>query len=849
MRLRTLLALLAAVSVAAMVIVTFVLPDPPEVRRGPDRAGSGLGQREGGAGSAATVSDRSAGGRASLAGWPVAELDVRLREVDGRGVSGVALRLESEIGPHLEEYEMRDWRDVVLDATTDGEGAGRFGSLPVGPYAIVAESPDGRRVRREFVLAIDRGDIEVVLPGTPTWRDLLVRVVDASGAVIAGARVDVFGGVLGAKTAAVSEEPALTARSDEAGIARFEKVELEGGVILARHPDGRSAVVRIEEKEDVDRAMEQGGIVVTLARPGTLQGSLNGLPAEHFPEARVIAFALDNSEAYLTTHGAVVSTPVVDDKYRFDALPAGTWTLSLSDPGGARLVLPALRVGPASLPNSVDPIEVEVPSGSSILRDLEVVEGGTIEGIVLTDQGAAIVGALVRDTYAPSTQDFPDGLVLDGVNVWRFDSQSRSPGDHPVTHASTRTDPGGRYRLVGVPPGRHRLEVLAPGFTYDRREGLEVEDGRGTNLEHVLEPAGTIQGVEPRAGILGVTREGREDVLMMAILPDDGRFTFAGLAPGRHVLSRFHSDPGQPRAALATVEVVAGRTTWIDLSRIDPPVRFLGRVLDGKGTVPGVRVRVYPEIFTTDAEGRFEMRSSFPLAGPISVQVLRDTVETWYSLPGIPPGTTTYEKELVLGDEAIRVRTIDASGSPTPARLEIGTTRLRPPLGQVETVRFDPIFVDESGERTVAGLLPGEYTVRARFENGSETQGSASPPETDVLELRMPPSGDLTVQVREPGGGPALGRWVSVETWIDGRASGGTANGREPRPSRDPGLRWGETDVDGRVTFRGVGAGEVLVRVRASRGGRSGLDGTLAEERVTISQGEEKSIELELPEH
>jgi hypothetical protein len=257
-------------------------------------------------------------------------------------------------------------------------------------------------------------------------------------------------------------------------------------------------------------------------------------------------------------------------------------------------------------------------------------------------------------------------------------------------------------------------------------------------------------------------------------------------------------------------------------------VRFLGRVVDGRGAVRGARVRVYPELFRTDEEGRFEMRTTLPLAGPISVQVFRDNVEIWYSLPGMPPGTTLYEKEFVLGGETIAVRTQDAGGSPVPARLEIQTRDLSPPLGDVETVRFDPIFVDESGERSVAGLLPGEYTVRARFENGSETRGSISPPESRSLELRMPASGDLTVRVKGPRGDPELGRWVSVEP-----------DDAEPR--------WGETDVEGRVTFRGIDTGEALVRVRASRDAQAGLDPTLAEERVTIAEGEAKSIELELP--
>ncbi|MFN0006600.1 MAG: carboxypeptidase regulatory-like domain-containing protein [Planctomycetota bacterium] len=803
MRLRVLLASLAVVSLGAMVIVPLVVPDAPEVQRRPERTGS-----------ARKAADPGVPAASRPAGWPVAGLEVLVRDKDGRGVAGAAVRIESQIGPHVEGYEIADPRGVALEAVTDDEGAGRFGSLPVGPYSITAESPEGRRDQREFVLTPDRGEVELVLPETPILRDFVVRVVDSGGGAVAGARVDVF--------AAVSEEPVLTRKSDRAGVARFEDAELEGGVILARRTDGSSGILALRSGSDLDPA-------VVLTRPGRLEGSLVGLASARLLEARVLAFALDQPEPYSPTHGAAISTPVLDGKYRFDSVPAGSWTLSISDPRGARLALPALRVGAASLPNSIDPIEVEVPSASTIVRDLQITEGGTIEGTVLTDHGQPVVGALVRDTFAPSSRNLPDGFVIEGAHVWRFDSKPGSAGGHPVAHASTRTDPGGRYRLVGLHPGRHRVEVLAAGLSYDRREGVEVEDGSETILEHVLESAGAIQGVEPRAGILGVTRAGREEVLMLAVLPEDGRFTFVGLAAGQYVLSRFHAEPGQPRSALATVDVEAGKTRWINLSRIDRPVRFLGRVVDGRGAVPGARVRVYPEFFRTDAEGRFEMRSTLPLQGPISVQVHRGHVETWFSLPGMPPGTTTHEKDFVLGDEAISVRTLDARGSPAPARLEIAVAKLRPPLGDVETLRFDPVFVDESGERAVAGLPPGEYTVRARFENGSEVRGSVSPPESRTLELRMPASGDLTVEVRGPRGAPELGRWVCVDP-------GGEA---EPR--------WGETDVEGRVTFRGVDAREVLVRVRASRDASAGLDGALAEERVTISAGEAKSIALELP--
>jgi hypothetical protein len=382
--------------------------------------------------------------------------------------------------------------------------------------------------------------------------------------------------------------------------------------------------------------------------------------------------------------------------------------------------------------------------------------------------------------------------------------------------------------LSGLAPGRHRVEVLAAGLSYDRREGVEVEDGGKTELEHALEPAGAIQGVEPRAGYLGVTRDGSQAVLMIAILPGDGRFTFAGLPAGRYTLAQFHSDASVASVPLADVDVEAGRTTWIDLSRADRPVRFLGRVVDQSGPVPDARVRVYPETFTTDAGGRFEMRSSFPFRGPVSVQVRRGAVETWFSLEGWAPDTNAYERDLALGSEEIHLRTVDAAGRAVPARVEITTTSLRSGPPEVETLRFEPIFVDERGERAVRGLLPGAYAVRARFEDGSESEGLLAPPETSDLELRVPPSARLEVVVRGPESRPPQGLWVSVE----GPASP---------------LRWGETDVEGRTTFRGVGAGDVTVRVRSSRPEWSAVDSVLAEQAIALSAGEERTLELAIP--
>ena len=742
MKLRTLLALLAACSAAAFAVIS-LQPEPPETRR---PAGARSEER--------ARTDRASAAGANVA-WPVEDLEIRVRGTDGAAVADVPVLLESETRSSLAGYEIADSRGVQLDARTNAEGVARFPSLPVGPYAISGEGADGRRFRRAIVLATGRGAVDVALAEGADPGDLVVRVVDAAGGDVAGARVDVQESV---------DEPAVTGRSDEHGLVRFDRIE-RGGVV-ARHPDGRVGLAAVPE--------EPGEVVVRLAPPGILEGSID-LPPERSRHARVLAQAL----------GAAISTPVVDGRYRFADLPEGSWTLSLADPGGARL---------DDVSASTDAL---VTSGTSTVRDLQVVVGGAIEGVVLAGPKLPVVGAIVR-----------------------------------VASRRTRTDASGRYRIVGLPPGRHRLEVLAPGLSYDARDGIELEDGARMRFDHYLEPAGTILGVDPRSGHVGVTREGRDTAVVVAELPADGSFAFGGLAAGRYVISRFDPDPPRAREALATVDVEAGRTTWIDLTREDRAARLLGRVVDARGGVGGARVRVRSEPLTTDDLGRFELRSSSPFELPITVRVERGGVETIWSLPEAP--AREEERVFALGDGSLAVKTLDAEGEPVPARVEMAATRLDPGSGDVPKLRFEPFFVDESGERTVSGLYAGAYALRARFANGSEARATARSPDVSVLELRMPPSGRLTVTVRAAGGGPELGRWVSIEP----STSGPDADGR---------LRWGETDVDGRVVFHGIAPGEVLVRVQA-RSRSSDREGTLAEERVTIEAGTEKSLELEIRE-
>lgn len=835
--------LLAVFALAVATVLVALLagpradPDPPMARKTVDArvepepplsTVSATSQREEAIAPLSSATSSPAAPAAAFEPRPMTSVRVEVREADGTSVPGAALRLAPAAGPHVHGLDVPEDRGSPWFVDTDSKGAARFDDVPSGPYEIGAWK-DRRREIRNIVVTPGTNTVELTLGDAPA--DLVVRVVEEGGAPVAGARVEIHGELgfgAGASAPRVDEGGSYGSRTDERGLVRFPGIDFAGGVLFATAKDGRAGKTAVRQREGVERAMRSGGIVVTVAATGGIEGELRGLPPERLATARVIAYALDNANPYYTTHGRGHSSRATSGRYRFDGLAAGTWSLSLDDPGGARLLLPPLRDF-GGLGNSVDPIEVEVASGRTTTQDLEVADGGVIEGVVRRSDGTPVHRAEVLDTFAPSTSNFPDGFVLHGANVWRFDAREPTRADHPETHPRTRTDAQGRYRLAGLQPGRHRIEVIVSGLSYDRLEGVAVADGVTISLDHVLESAGAIQGVNPLAGYVGVTREGERDPRMIAVLPGDGRFTFAGLAAGRYSLSQFHSDASVAPVLLREVVVEAGRTTWVDLSAAERPVRIGGRVIGAHGPIEGARVRMHPQMLVTDAAGHFETHASFALTMWVTMQVRVDGIETAFKFPGMEKGEIEWDEDLVLGRESLVVRTVDERGAPARARIDVSSTQLAAD-GPIQSANGSAIDVDESGERTLAGLPAGTFDVKARFANWAEAQVSVRLPTAEPVVVRAPEIANLVVLARLAGGDPAPGRAVRARTTIEG--------GSEPRYA----FKWAETDAVGRATLRGVTAGDVLVDVRLARGGFGGDDGVLASEQVRLAPGEQRTI-------
>ncbi len=768
------------------------------------------------------------------------ELHVFVADELGLAAAGARVRLRSTLGGFAPGLEIGDDRAIDVERTTERDGRVDFADVPQGPYRLTARAAVGRRGRADvaFRAAADEVPARVVLVAEPFQSKLAILVVDRADRPIPGARVEVTGRMAGEGGRESTGSSPLAGVTDEEGRIDFPSDELADAVLLARAPDGRVGCRRESGPAEVEYDERDRPCVRVVVEPSaTLVGRLVGVAPE-LSTCTVLFADLRTADApHGWSWGTSLFTTVVNGSFRLEGLPAGRATLRLSSREGLRLVVPAIEFG-GTLPNSAQPPVVELAPGELKEIELAVAQGATIHGIVRTSDGAPVVGALVKETFAPATSNFPDGFVLHGVNVWRFDSENEGAGDHPFTHATTTTDERGEYSLAGLQPGLHRIEVWAAGLALDRREAVAAADGATTELDHVLEPAGVLQGISSSDGYLGVTRVGAERPFAIAVLPATHAFTFTGLPAGDYALSQFHSDASVAPVEIARTTVVAGRTTWIDLTTTVGPHPITGRMFDGRGPIAGAHVGFSRPDHVTDAAGRFQIPRPFPGGGLVALWVELDGLRFLQSVEGRAGADGSLEVELRLGDERLVVTTDD--GGPT-LEGNVDVTIDHPVADAREFMVRASTVLDAAGRAKIDHLDPGSYRVTARFANGAARSEIVTLPRTEPLDLRPPPCGEVAVVVRDAAGRRVRAAQVSVAAWL------GEGEIPDDLEGRDELVEWhgGYTDAAGRFVARGVRAGKIVVQASGPEGVQA--PARAPESRLVLERDERRSVELTLP--
>ncbi|HUS67939.1 MAG TPA: carboxypeptidase regulatory-like domain-containing protein [Kofleriaceae bacterium] len=403
-----------------------------------------------------------------------------------------------------------------------------------------------------------------------------------------------------------------------------------------------------------------------------------------------------------------------------------------------------------------------------------------------TAEGRAPAGVRI-DLRDPSLAPPPDQLVLALGDCDRTAEGGVHDAGGPIAGATVlagsdaavalaTTDAAGVYRMC-VAAGPLAMAASADGYaTADAR----AEGGRRVHQDFELVPEIELAGVvldemdRPVAGALVSAQQSGDDFAMMredgahATAGDDGRFTIAGVAPGRYALSARAAG----RATVQPVDAIArvGEPSDDTVLHLVPRVVLRGRVLADGAPVAGVRVSARDRQSSPDFEIDMRGRSadavtradgSFTLdgvpAGPVELRVEAHEILEPTSVTAALPET---EVTLVVAPQAsisgrVVRRGAPAAGADVSAR---ATERRRGWGGGAEA--------NADGSFTIRGLEPGTYEVGAQlttaFARGvpvTVTKGQLVEGVTIELDLAAEASGVVVDQ----RGNPVAGAFVSLE--------------------------------------------------------------------------------------
>ncbi|MFO1076768.1 MAG: carboxypeptidase regulatory-like domain-containing protein [Planctomycetota bacterium] len=597
-----------------------------------------------------------------------------MRAEDAANLLVEAVPVTGTLPPRM---QLRDDRTAVGGARTDAAGAFRIDGVAAGPTRVQVALADGRVASTTVIVTRDTAEGPVYLRADVARADagdaVTVHVVDREGNPVAGAEVELFAwsvrNEIGNRIEDPRREPLARASTGDDGTVRWNGLGVRSGFAYARR-DG--AVGQAHFDLGVDSGRRELPLEVLVGPGVDLRGVLEGGDAASLRDAVVTLHAMSR-EGILWGGSRAFDTPVKGSEFAFAALPPGLYGVTLRAPGGARLVVPTIGDGPDAYPNSARMRVVGIERGRVTEARLPVVVGPRLRGRVMNGD-SPVAGARVRAVLAPRNSNDPAGFVVRGVHVWRFDQSWENCLPDPLTHVDTVTDRDGRYELTSLQPGRHRVEVVANGLSYDRRMDVALADGETVELEHELVPAGILQVAGLGLGYVGVLVPGSQDPEMIAVIPGE-HVTFPGLRPGRWQVARCHSDSKVAPVVVGEAEVVAGRTTWLDLRAATVAAVVHGVVTSGGAPVVGAGIEHWPSTTRTDAFGAFRMVFGNPVRigkrmFGRAVRVDKGGVQhEWYTASSDPQSEV--ECAVELGTRRLRVLVVDEHGAPVAAKLRL----------------------------------------------------------------------------------------------------------------------------------------------------------------------------------
>ena len=314
---------------------------------------------------------------------------------------------------------------------------------------------------------------------------------------------------------------------------------------------------------------------------------------------------------------------------------------------------------------------------------------GRVEGTVLDDAGAPVVGATVK---------------LDG---------NRRSGNKEVWSATATTDDNGKYAIPGVPPGTFTAKVDAT----DTRGGdstevtvrpnaastgdLELKRNDGSLGGQVTDDTGTAV-----SGAKVVLKDAAGKEIGSTDTNDDGVYEFAGIRPGEYLVEVVGTEKYGAASENAQVEPAAKGNRDLRVSRADGSVE--GKVVDEEGVaVEGASVTIYgdgvEEKVTTNAEGTFTVSNLRPGSYRVEVAPTKEYGAAASAFTVEPGATATAQLEVNRSKSTVTGQVSDDAHQVIEG-VEVKITDAQGTVIATETTGGDGTF-------SVTDVKPGTYTA------------------------------------------------------------------------------------------------------------------------------------------
>lgn len=589
---------------------------------------------------------------------------------------------------------------TVAPATTADDGRARLAGISPGDTVTISARAAGHAPGKQLVLVPDA-------PG----QVVRARIALRRGAPVSGVVVDDAGSpVSGARVSArdMSEPFDLPDASDEAVTDRRGRFTLDAVAAGTYRFTASHAMFApgSSEPRTVDGSAATSDVRVVLERGGVLAGRVVDAAGAPAPWATVRAGAqvgsLQGGLAEAPTRQVIAGE---DGSFRLQGLP--------------RSALSALAVTDAA---SSAAVAVDLVTRQEVLDlTLRLDISGRIAGVVVDGAGEAIAEAQV--TAFP---DFFGGGPLD-------DFALRGP-------ASATTDGAGRFALVGLRDGSHRLSAGRAGMSnpFDGR-GVSARTGN-TSVRIVVEEDGSVKGrvtfADGGSPALFTVSIGYGTGLPVA--DPEGRFALPRVPPGNHDVTV--RGPELVETVMRGVVVEAGKVRDVGAVTVSRGRQVSGRVLTASGAaVAGATVVLGAQILgdgsslasattapfdemmgvrraTSDGDGRYVLRG---VGSDKELMLAAEHTSHGRSATAVvPPGSASRTIDLRLagvGGVAGRVR---AGGKPAAGAQVIATASGASKQNTLVTTGDD-------GTYQIDRLAVGTYQLSAMIGAGmGSTMGS-----------------------------------------------------------------------------------------------------------------------------